>query len=645
MKKIFVLAFFASLSCSKMDESAESQTFERMAEENPCMSTNIAFFPPGNVQSGSDYATALANRTAIQNAIDIAATQGAAGLDLGAIDCFVEVGGSNAGNLNGIVIPNGFSIIMHENTFLRVRPTSSGFYAIFDLHNKTGVTICGGNLIGDRESHTYGSGTHAFGHLISIRNSRNITVTGTVFREALADGIYIGRLTNIDDQKTIDIKNCKFFDNRRTHIAITDGDDIEINGCQFVDAGSNMTNSNGIAPRLSINIEGTWTTDNGIDWSLYPRNIDVYSNLEKGGNGSGAFQCSQTHNVVFSDNKTEKGIGIVYGYNNKIQNNIIHSPVYHPQPGTLIGDSQHETATTYNNEISGNRITNFLSGVDVSHKDLRISNNIITNCRNGIRLHHLKDTNISQNIITSDIVNFSDDDDSTENITTYGLYSANQYLSNVVIEDNTIEGLGFAALFGTINTATEHASFAFRYTRNQSKGKVLALSLVKGMTLNQNVFYHPVDVLGTTSNPCERIRLDENRFEVNNIRPLSIERSRDIVVNNNGIWSTATQYFPGSGTHPCPIYVSDSSQMTITGNYCGQDVKHSIILNECDNSTVSNNVAVRPSYPANNCIVWRYSTSDNNVIAGNAPGSFINGVWVIGSPVAVCTFGINGCCP
>src|SRR5690625_80756 len=95
------------------------------------------------------------------------------------------------------------TFLMSNNTILQKEPNGFEEYSV--LHVGAGVknvVIQGGTLIGDREDHNYSgksgdwsSGTHEWGHGISIVGGENITVDGVKIKDFTGDGIYIGGST------------------------------------------------------------------------------------------------------------------------------------------------------------------------------------------------------------------------------------------------------------------------------------------------------------------------------------------------------------------------------------------------------------------------------------------------------------------
>lgn len=151
----------------------------------------------------------------------------------------------------GIKPKSGQTIILSNNATLKAFPNSSQFYNIINLFNVNDVTICGGKVEGDKDTHTGEGGE--WGHGIAIRACRNITIDGVECFNCWGDSAYIGK-GGIDNCNNIRIYNCKLHDSRRQGISVTGVVDAVIRDCE-------VYNIKGAAPQSGIDIEPNETED------------------------------------------------------------------------------------------------------------------------------------------------------------------------------------------------------------------------------------------------------------------------------------------------------------------------------------------------------------------------------------------------
>lgn len=155
---------------------------------------------------------------------------------------------------HGIYLKSNVNLVMDKNAVLKVSGLSYGDYVILELKYVSNVTITGGQLVGERYSHSGSYGE--WGHGIAMHGSNNITISNMSISGNWGDGIYMGTQAvrqNDGSQKylgctDIIISNCEIFDNRRNNISLTDADNITITDCNLYDA-------HGTAPQCCIYIE------------------------------------------------------------------------------------------------------------------------------------------------------------------------------------------------------------------------------------------------------------------------------------------------------------------------------------------------------------------------------------------------------
>ena len=127
---------------------------------------------------------------------------------------------------------------------LKAKTSSLSRHYILAISNDVDVEISGGKLIGDRATHRYGSGTHEWGHGISIGGSaKRITIRDQHISKCTGDGVCIG-----GSAYDVVIANIVSTGNRRQGLSITNCSYIRVYDSEF-------SYTEGTAPECGIDIE------------------------------------------------------------------------------------------------------------------------------------------------------------------------------------------------------------------------------------------------------------------------------------------------------------------------------------------------------------------------------------------------------
>ncbi len=192
--------------------------------------------------------------TALQNAIKRATSNASNG---GLNTIYLPAGVYNITDIgnydHGIELKSNVNIIMDNNAVLKVSGMPYGDYEIFSMRYLSNVTIAGGQLVGERYSHSgyYGES----GHGIAMHGCSNITITNMCISANWGDGIYFGTQAvwlgsgqGYFGNTNVTISGCDIFDNRRNSISFTDADYITVDRC-------NLRDSHGTAPQCCVYFE------------------------------------------------------------------------------------------------------------------------------------------------------------------------------------------------------------------------------------------------------------------------------------------------------------------------------------------------------------------------------------------------------
>lgn len=356
-------------------------------------------------------------------------------------------------SLEAINIPSNFTLSMTDNTILRVFPTenlkSAALLAIREVEN---VKIIGGVLYGDRDLRQYSKTNAEEGaHLLNIHSGTNIVLDGIKFTMGSLGGLNINSIGHsfqpiYNPSNNIIVRSCVFDSNRMMSIAITDGNNIDINGNTFLKNGLPSTNSDGGVVGYAINFEPVRKRDSETQELVeYQKvyNVTIRNNKESQSR-AGAVIIYIGQNIVIENNEFEGRVGYTFASDTEIRNNkFIASPNSADKPAIGIGGSGE---TVFNNKVHGNTIEGYGVGISSYYKGVEISGNIINNCSSGIQFKEAEDIVIKDNKIS----NSNGGNGITGHITT---------ANNVQILNNEINvrnnSLFFVQLNGDLNSSTE----------------------------------------------------------------------------------------------------------------------------------------------------------------------------------------------
>lgn len=206
-------------------------------------------------------------------------------------------------NTNCINVPSNLHFNLGGSTLTAKTNDSRGYSVVcfFDVDN---AGVSNGTLVGDRDTHTYpsGTGTHEYGYGVHAAGSRNIVVDNLDISNFTGDGIMlspavasVAQESNSTPLNGISITNSIINNNRRQGISIIGALNVEI-------AYNEIKNTNGTDPQLGIDLEGE------VNWPI--TGIDIHHNSihSNAVGGIGVLQHSQE--VDIHDNYRVDGIGV-----------------------------------------------------------------------------------------------------------------------------------------------------------------------------------------------------------------------------------------------------------------------------------------------------------------------------------------------
>ncbi len=133
---------------------------------------------------------------------------------------------------------------LSSGAILKAKTSSLSRHYLIQISGGSDMEITGGQLVGDRETHHYGSGTHEWGHGISIGGgATRVTIRDLRVSKCTGDGVCIGGAAN-----DIVIANIISTNNRRQGLSITNCHNIKVFDSEF-------SYSKGTSPECGIDIE------------------------------------------------------------------------------------------------------------------------------------------------------------------------------------------------------------------------------------------------------------------------------------------------------------------------------------------------------------------------------------------------------
>lgn len=311
-------------------------------------------------------------------------------------------------SLEAVNIPSDFTLSMTDNTFLRVYPTSGATAAaLIGVREVENVTIQGGVLVGDRDERSYSRDNAEEGaHLMTIRSGKNILLDGVKFTKGSLGGLNINSVghtfePNYDPTNNVVVRSCIFDSNRMMSIALTDGNNIDIDSNTFLNNAQPSSNSDGGVVGFAINLEPVRTRDSSTNELIeYQKvhDVTIRNNVERGSR-EGSIIVFIGQRIVIENNDFETSASYSLASDTQIRNNrFTASSTSANKPAIIVGGPGE---TVFNNVVSGNTIEGYGLAIATYYKDIEIRGNIINNCNSGIQLKDAENIVISDNKITN----------------------------------------------------------------------------------------------------------------------------------------------------------------------------------------------------------------------------------------------------
>lgn len=225
---------------------------------------------------------------------------------------------ADADEKNRINVPSNTKIRLSTNAIIQVETNSNPVYCVFQIKQAENVTIEGGQVIGDKATHTYVGGEYQY--LISIWGSENVTIKDMKLSESPCLGIRVQEYVGAEVKFS---RNVRIYDNEIFNIASCG---IAIEGAIGLWIENNEIHDvYGYSIEQGIDIEGHMISE------AYVSNNNLYNN----GKGDilvyipSVTPATNAENIFIKDNRCTKKIWIECANNAtpiKVHDNTVNNP-------------------------------------------------------------------------------------------------------------------------------------------------------------------------------------------------------------------------------------------------------------------------------------------------------------------------------
>ncbi len=539
---------------------------------------------------------AFNNHLTIQKVIDLVKNMGATTFSIDKLDAYFETSNGKEANTAAIHLPSDFHLKMSENTRLRVFPVDEIYSSrLIRIEAKSNIKVSGGFLIGDRVNHGPTKGGNV---LFVVKGGQDIVIDNVNMNFGSSTGLTVNSVLFPGDSryvpsKNILINNCVFDSNRANNLSITDGLDVRVENCKLYRAGNEVKGkfgpSLGIAPRIGIVIEP-------VQGQVVDRVTIKNNTIEESQTNS--ILAAGGFNIVITGNTADAVVGWTTATNVK----IIDNPNLN---GGIVGglDLPYALSVSSNNIISGNTVKNANTGVFITNDDVKMFDNQLVDCRIGIMLRNLKDSEIYDNTITSNkeasfgingqisvnnvivrnnIVKLSDG----RPMNMVGVNKEKEFIDHkIIIKEN---------IFECTKSGIITFSNGFEITKNDFSLSGFGLTNSKNILINNNKIISKdgnvfsinktessknITVIGNTFQNTSVTRLGAYGVRINTVGTSAISENSSIVFSKNNIKVVGTNY---------ALHVTNFDDVTITENNIENEELASIYFRG-NNSKILNN--------------------------------------------------------
>ncbi len=164
----------------------------------------------------------------------------------------------------GIELVGDMTFELSDGAVIQMATNDRHNYCVISVQSNDNITIRGGEIRGDRETHVFAGGTaHDEGHGVCVWTSANhILIEDVEMHELTGDGVLIVGSRGGDEEPSIPsthitIRNNQIHHNRRQGVSVVGGHNVVI-------ANNHIHHIEGTSPQFGIDIEGAGRTDRDI---------------------------------------------------------------------------------------------------------------------------------------------------------------------------------------------------------------------------------------------------------------------------------------------------------------------------------------------------------------------------------------------
>lgn len=295
-------------------------TVERDIEEETTPSSDVFVIDNQLFHIASNQTNARATTDSINAAIRKAKAEGFEKIKLTTGRYLISSKGNDRWGYpkDGIFVPSHTTLDLTDATLV-LEPNDHEIYNMLVLDHVENVTITGGHLIGDRETHTYGTGSHEWGFGVRIISSQHVTIENMTIERMTGDAVILslyGSVTGNEENacRNISITDCKLHNCRRQGISVIHASDVDI-------SGNTIYNIHGTDPQFGIDIEPE------VNYGCFARKIFIHHNHISDCKGGISFHGGTD---MEAHSNTLEGICLmaIYAQRVDIYNNTVTSPGY-----------------------------------------------------------------------------------------------------------------------------------------------------------------------------------------------------------------------------------------------------------------------------------------------------------------------------
>lgn len=164
----------------------------------------------------------------------------------------------------GIDLEGDMTLELSDDTVLQMATNDRWNYCVVNVNGKSNITIRGGAIRGDRETHVFeGGGAHDEGHGVCVWTSVDrVLIEDTELHELTGDGVLIVGRRGTDEEPeapttNVTIRNSEIHHNRRQGVSVVGGHNVVIEN-------NHIHHIEGTSPQFGVDIEGAGRSDQDI---------------------------------------------------------------------------------------------------------------------------------------------------------------------------------------------------------------------------------------------------------------------------------------------------------------------------------------------------------------------------------------------